>query len=363
MNLDYGLGFNLAYETNNEEFFMKPKRIETLVLFFVSNILAISGYAQQNTVLPDYPNNYTMYENLVQMPDGRRMGSGNAIDIDSQGNIWVFERCGGNQGACSENNVDPVLKFNPDGEILTSFGAGMFVWPHGIIVDDDDNLWIIDAGVIDGEKGNQIFKFNQRGEILIELGQPGIRGDSPDLFNEPSDLAIGPDGSLYVIDGHISPDSNHRVLHLTAEGEYIEEWGSQGYGPLEFEGLHAIAVDSQGKIYVGDRTNNRLQVLSPSGELLAIWAHWGRPSGIRIHDDMLYVVDSESRAAIDQYGYNPGWHRGIYVGTLDGEITDFIPDPNPHGATSFPEGIGIDDNGVIWCASVGDQKVTKYVRN
>ena len=196
---------------------MKPKRVETLVLFFVSNILAISGYGQQNTVIPDYPNNYTMYENLVQMPDGRRMGSGNAIDIDSQGNIWVFERCGGNQGACSENNVDPVLKFNPDGEILTSFGAGMFVWPHGIIVDDDDNLWIIDAGVIDGEKGNQIFKFNQRGEILIELGQPGIRGDSPDLFNEPSDLAIGPDGSLYVIDGHISPDSNHRVLHLTAE--------------------------------------------------------------------------------------------------------------------------------------------------
>ena len=78
---------------------------------------------------------------------------------------------------------------------------------------------------------------------------------------------------------------------------------------------------------------------------------------------MLYVVDSESRAAIDQYGYNPGWHRGIYVGTLDGAITDFIPDPNPHGATSFPEGIGIDDNGVIWGASVGDQKVTKYVRN
>ena len=152
------------------------------------------------------------------------------------------------------------------------------------------------------------------------------------------------------------------MLHLTAEGEYIEEWGSQGYGPLEFEGLHAIAVDSQGKIYVGDRTNNRLQVLSPSGELLAIWTHWGRPSGIRIRR---YALCGRLRVK----GRNrPIWLQSrlassIYVGTLDGEITDFIPDPNPHDATSFPEGIGIDDNGVIWGASVGDQKVTKYMRN
>jgi len=322
-----------------------------------------SVQAQQNTVLPDYPNNYTMYENLVNMPDGRQMGSGNAIDIDSEGNIWVFERCGGNQGACMENNVDPVLKFSPEGEILTSFGAGMFVWPHGIIVDDDDNLWIIDAGVIDGEKGNQIFKFNQEGEILIELGQPGIRGDGPGEFDEPSDLAIGPDGTLYIVDGHINPDSNRRIVHLTAEGEFIEAWGEKGYGPLQFEGPHAIAVDSQGNIYIGDRTNNRLQVLYPDGSLKAIWAHWGRPSGIRIHDDMLYSVDSESRQAEGQYGYNPGWHRGIYVGTLDGVITDFIPDPGPHDGTSFPEGIAVDDNGVIWGASVGDQKVSKYERN
>ncbi len=271
---------------------MRPKRIELFVLFSTVSLVASASYSQQNTVLPDYPNNYTMYENLVNLPDDRSMGSGNAIDVDSQGNVWVFERCGGNQGACPENDVDPVLKFSPDGEVLTSFGAGMFVWPHGIVVDDEDNLWLIDAGVIDGEKGNQIFKFNQSGEILIELGQPGIRGEGPDLFNEPSDLAIGADGSLYVIDGHISPDSNHRILHLTSEGDYIEEWGSQGYGPLEFEGLHAIAVDSQGKMYVGDRTNNRLQILSPTGELLAIWTHFGRPSGIRIHDDMLYVVDS-----------------------------------------------------------------------
>ncbi len=330
-------------------------------------LLAAAATAQenagQNTKLPDYPNNYTMHVDVITLPDGRKMGSGNAIDVDSEGNIWVFERCGGNNGACEQSDVDPVLKYSPDGEFLSSFGSGMFVWPHGVIVDADDNIWLIDAGVIDGQKGNQIFKFNQRGELLLTLGKPGVRGDGPGEFNEPSDLAIGPDGSLYIVDGHISPASNRRIVHMTAEGELIEAWGEIGYGPLQFEGPHAIAVDSQGRMYVGDRTNNRLQVLSPKGELLAIWAHWGRPSGIRIHGDTLYAVDSESRAVEGEYGYNPGWYRGIYVGTLDGTITDFIPDPSPTGGTSFPEGIGIGDDGVIWGLSVGDQMVYKFTPN
>lgn len=318
--------------------------------------------AQQNTLLPDYPNSYVTVRDIVTMPAGRSMGSVNAIDVDSKGNIWVFERCGGNNGACLESDVDPVLQFSPEGELLSSFGSGMFVWPHGIVVDEDDNLWLIDAGVVDGEKGNQIFKFSPDGELLLELGQPGIRGDGPGEFDEPSDLAIGPDGSLYIVDGHINPDSNRRIVHLSAEGEFIEAWGEKGYGPLQFEGPHSLAVDSAGRIYVGDRTNNRLQVLSPEGKLLAIWTHWGRPSGVRIQDDILYVVDSESRAAEGEYGFNPGWHRGIYVGTLDGMITDFIPDASPSGATSFPEGISVGDDGVIWGASVGDREVLKFVK-
>ena len=321
-----------------------------------------SSFAQQNSVLPDYPNSYEIVRNIVDFPEGRSMGSGNAIDVDSKGNIWVFERCGGNNGACPESDVDPVLQFTPDGDLHFSFGSGMFVWPHGVVVDDDDNLWLIDAGIIEGEKGNQIFKFTPEGELLLVLGEPGIRGEAPGEFNEPSDLAIGADGTLYIVDGHINPESNRRIVHMTADGQFIEAWGEKGYGPLQFEGPHAIAVDSRGRMYVGDRTNNRLQVLSPKGELLAIWTHWGRPSGIRILGDTLYAVDSESRAAVGEYGYNPGWHRGIYVGSLDGVVTDFIPDPSPTGATSFPEGIAVSDDGVIWGASVGDQEVLKFVK-
>jgi hypothetical protein len=341
---------------------MHSKKASNLISCAILTIFVNMGFAQQNNLLPDIVNGYTSYDNLVTMPDNRIMGSANAIDIDSAGNIWVFERCGVN--TCSGSTVDPILKFSPDGEFLSSFGAGMFVFPHGIVVDEDDNIWVVDAGVEDGVKGNQIFKFNQRGEILIELGRPGIRGVAPGLFNEPSDLAIAPNGDLYIADGHINPESNRRILHLSPEGDFIEAWGSKGQGPLQFECPHSLAIDSQGRIFVGDRTNNRLQILSPEGKLLAIWEHFGRPSGVRIHNDMLYVVDSESRQAEGQYGYNPGWHRGIRIGSVnDGIVQHFIPDPGPHGGTSFPEGIAVDDDGVIWGASVGDRKVTKYLRN
>lgn len=336
-------------------------KVSCTTLAALISVCSTASYAQQNTVLPNLPNNYMTDENVVRMPSGRAMGSGNAVDVDSKGNIWVFERCG--QNTCIGSDLDPILKFSPGGELLDSFGSEMFVFPHGIIVDKDDNIWVVDAGVEDGVKGNQIFKFSQNGEILMTLGQPGIRGDGPNLFNEPSDLAIAPNGDLYIADGHINPESNRRIVHLDSSGQFIEAWGSRGIGPLQFDCPHSLAIDSMGRIYVGDRTNNRLQVLSPTGELLAVWEHFGRPSGVRIHDDILYVVDSESRAVEGQYGFNPGYHRGIRIGSVhDGIVSEFIPDPAPHDATSFPEGISVDKNGVIWGASVGDRKVTKFVK-
>ena len=337
--------------------FLKVSCTELALLIFVCS----SSYAQQNNELPNLPNSYVTQQNVVTMPAGRTMGSGNAVDVDSKGNIWVFERCG--QNTCLGSDLDPILKFSPEGELLASFGSGMFVFPHGIVVDADDNIWVVDAGVEEGVKGNQIFKLNQDGEVLLALGQPGIRGDAPNLFNEPSDLAIAPNGDLYIADGHINPESNRRIVHLNSDGQFIEAWGSRGIGPLQFDCPHSLAIDSMGRIFVGDRTNNRLQVLSPTGELLAVWEHFGRPSGVRIHDDILYVVDSESRAVEGQYGYNPGYHRGIRIGSVhDGIVSEFIPDPAPHDATSFPEGISVDKNGVIWGASVGDRKVSKFVK-
>ena len=318
------------------------------------------AFAQQNTELPNLPNPYRMTENVVTMPSGRVMGSSNAVNVDSKGNMWVFERCGVN--SCTDSKLDPILEFDPSGKLLRSFGGGMFVMPHAIVPDKDDNIWIVDAGIVENVKGSQIFKFSPTGKLLLTLGKPGVRGTAPGLFNQPSDLAISPNGDIYVADGHIEAPSNGRVVHLAKDGTFIEAWGTKGKGPLQFDCPHSIAIDSKGRIFVGDRTNNRIQILSPRGEFIAEWKQFGRPSGVRILNDILYVTDSESRAVEGQYGYNPGWHRGIRIGKVsDGVVTAFIPDPAPHDSTSFPEGISLDKNGVIWGASVGDRKVTKFV--
>lgn len=219
----------------------------------------------------------------------------------------------------------------------------------------------MDAGVSEG-KGNQIFKFSPEGEVLMTLGQPGVRGESPDLFNEPSDLAIAPNGDIYVADGHIAQRSNARIVIFTRDGEFIDAWGTKGSDPGQLDCPHSIALDSQGRVFVGDRSNNRIQIFTPDGGFIAEWTQFGRPSGVRIRDDILYVVDSESRAVEGQYGYNPGWHRGIRIGSVTGGmVTGFVPDPD--GATSHPEGISVDDEGNIWGASVGDRTVWNWVRN
>ena len=314
-----------------------------------------------NLTPPAVPNPYRTVENIVTMPPGRTMGSTNAINVDSKGNIWVFERCGAN--SCADSTVDPILQFDPSGKLLRSFGAGQFVFPHGIILDAEDNMWIVDAGVVDNVKGNQIFKYSPAGELVLTLGTPGVRGSTADLFNEPSDLTVAPNGDIYVADGHINQKSNRRIVHLSKDGKFIEAWGTSGAGPLQFDNPHSIALDSKGRIFVGDRTNNRIQVLSPRGEFIAEWRQFGRPSGVRIHNDILYVADSESRNIPGQYGYNPGFHRGIYIGSVDdGVVTAFIPDPRPNGGASFPEGISVDATGTIWGGSIGDRKVLKFVR-
>jgi sugar lactone lactonase YvrE len=318
---------------------------------------------QQNLELPKLPNPYRTVYDIVKMPAGRTMGSTNAINVDAKGNIWVFERCGAN--SCAESTVDPILEFDPSGQLIRSFGAGKFVFPHGIEFDRAGNIWIVDAGVVDGAKGNQITKYSPDGKILLELGKRGVRGtnESRDLFNEPSDLAIAPNGDLYVADGHINKESNRRIVHLTADGKFIEAWGMPGTGPGQFDNPHSLAIDSSGRIFVGDRTNNRIQILSPRGQFIAEWRQFGRPSGVRIHNDVLYVADSESRNVPGEYGYNPGFHRGIYIGSVkDGKVTSFIPDPSPKGNASFPEGITVGKDGVIWGASIGDRNVMKFVR-
>src|SRR5207249_8287639 len=142
------------------------------------------------------------------------------------------------------------------------FGAGMFIFPHGLFVDRDGNVWVTD-GRGKGGKGHQVFKFSPDGKLLMTLGKAGVTGDGPDTFNSPSDVLVAPSGDIFVADGH-GPQTNARIVKFDKSGKFLTSWGGHGSGENQLEGPHALAMDSQGRLFVGDRTNNRVQVFDQS---------------------------------------------------------------------------------------------------
>src|SRR5205814_4906592 len=142
------------------------------------------------------------------------------------------------------------------------------------------------------------------------LGQAGVAGDGSDTFNQPSAVVVAPNGDIFVADGHGGENTNARVVKFTKDGRFIKTWGKKGTGPGEFDTPHAIAMDSQGRVFVGDRANSRVQVFDQNGKLLEIWRQFGRPSGLYIDpNDVMYSADSESNPP-----RNPGFKRGIRIG-------------------------------------------------
>jgi hypothetical protein len=180
-----------------------------LVTTFIALIaLPAASLHTQDTTQPvnDLPNPYTTVENWAKMPEGRTWGATSAVDIDPDGkSIWVAERCGAN--SCVGSNLPVVLKFDSTGKLVKSFGVGMFIFPHGIHVDRQGNVWVTD-GIPPGNqpppegKGHIVVKFSPEGKVLLTLGKAGVTGDGPDTFNQPSDVITAPNGDIFVADGH-----------------------------------------------------------------------------------------------------------------------------------------------------------------
>ena len=270
----------------------------------------------------------------------------------------MAERCGAN--TCAGSSLAPILEFDATGTLLKSFGAGLLIFPHGFLVDRDGNVWVTDAQGRDG-KGHQVLKFSPDGKLLLALGKAGVAGAGPDELNQPSDVAVAPNGDIFVADGH-DAGSNMRIVKYTKDGKFIKSWGKPGTGPGELNVPHALAFDSKGRLFVADRANNRLQIFDQDGKLLDEWKQFSRVSGIYIdRNDVLYAADSESNTK-----RNPGWKRGLRVGSAgDGKVTAFIPDPEPKpddSATSGAEGVAADAQGNIFGAEVGPMMIRKYVR-
>ena len=325
------------------------------VFGFAAAVVAIISISQAGAQTP--PNPFKVVDGWAKLPEGRTWGGTGAVDVDRNGHVWVFERCGGTR--CDASNLAPILEFDQSGKLIKSFGAGMFVFPHGIGLDMDGNVYVTDADGKDG-KGHTVTKFSPEGKVLLTLGRPGIAGSGPDTFNRPSDVAVAPNGDIFVADGH-GGDSNARIIKFSKDGKFIKTWGKKGSAPGEFDEPHAIAIDSQGRIFVADRGKNvRIQIFDQDGKFITEWKHLGRASGLFIDaKDNLYVGDT-----LEGGKRVAGKKDGIWIASAkDGTVISFIPEPGlTHDLSDSPEGVAADAMGNVYGAETNAKNLRKYVR-
>jgi DNA-binding beta-propeller fold protein YncE len=272
---------------------------------------------------------------------------------DMKGNLWVVHR-----------GSPPILKLDiKSGKVLAAFGSGMFAGPHGFTIDGDGNLYVTDCPLGPGSdqaavkagKGYQLFKMSPEGKVLMTLGKAGVAMAGPDTFVCPTDVAVAANGDIFVTDGHRSAIDHYgdRVAKFSKDGRYIKDIVERGSGPGQVWQPHSIAIDSLGRLFIADRSNNRLEILDQDGNFIDIWRQFSRPSGIYIDKktDTIYVSDSESSPQ-----NHPGWPRGIRIGsTRTGAVDFFI-------SGTDPEGVAADGEGNVYGCIVSHPRLEKYER-
>ena len=335
----------------------------------------------------DLPNPYTTIDHFGVLYD-RVWGATSSVAIDRDGkSVWVGDRCGAKQvpagvsnlspfatDSCAGSNLDPILKFDHLGKLIKHFGGGMFIFLHGIFIDQDGNVWVADERAATAQeleespgakgKGLTVVKFSPDGKVLMTLGTPGVGGDPPNAFQAPTSVVTAPNGDIFVADGHGGPapgSTTSRIVKFDRNGKFIKAFGTLGHGPGQLYHPHSLAMDSAGRLYVADRSNFRIAIFDQDGNWIDAWYQFGRPSGVYIDkDDVIYVGDSESNAV----QAHDGWERGIRIGNVkDGKVRYFIPDTRRGKVSSGsgPEGVTADDQGNVYGAQVGQQDVVKHI--
>ena len=313
-----------------------------------------------------------------QLPGGRTLGIVSGVIPDPDGeHLWILDRCGANQ--CAGTDIDPILKFDLAGNLVESFGAGLFAFPHGFALDHEGYLWVTEGGAHGDPRGalgesmgmgHQVFKLTRQGEVVMRIGEAGVHGDDETHFNGPSGVAISPDGDIWVADGHRG--GNNRIVKLSSDGSFVLAVGggvgSESREPGRFSDPHDIKIDSRGRVLVADRGNSRIQVFDDDGNLLYIWTHFGKPSGLFIdREDILYAGDGLSgdlrTGPPDPWRSNFGWEKGIRIGDLKSEqawVTCFVPQHDVNVGPGI-EFLGVDFGGNIYAGEVNRMRLVRYV--
>lgn len=296
---------------------------------------------------------YQVVHGWPQLPEGRILGQATGVDLDPRGNVFVFHRAG---RMWSEDPALPLISEatievfeGATGRHLRSWGANLFLMPHGLTIDRQGNVWLTDVLL------HQVLKFSPSGELLLTLGEARVPGTDRMHFNLPTDVAVLPDGSFYVSDGY----RNARVVKFSATGEYLFEWGRKGTEPGEFDLPHAIDVDDAGRVYVADRSNARVQVFDGQGNFLAQWrsTELGRPYSIAVSGDRAIVVDGG-----DQPEQGPDRSGAAEVDLNGRVLARFGRFGNQDGQFRLTHDVAIGSDGSIFVVDAWGQRVQRFIR-
>jgi len=290
-------------------------------------VLAAAGLALYGLTAQAADTHYRVVENWAQFPPGiTKWEAATGVDVDRHDNVYVLQR----------NETMPIMVFDRNGKFLRSWGQNMFKTTHFLRVDRSGNVWVTDRGDM------QAFEFSPQGKLLMTLGRKGVTGgnDSKDAFNGMADVAIEANGDILIADGE---GPNTRVARFTSRGKFVQWWGGKGTGPGQFNVPHSIALDSSGRIYVADRSNNRIQIFDPAGRFLTQWTNFGTPWGLFIKGDRIYVVDGTANNCL------------LIASIKDGRILEKIEGLN--NATA----VTVDSRGAIYVGEVNGKNVKKLV--
>ncbi len=279
---------------------------------------------------------YELIRDFLKLPNGEKFGMVSRVGTDSQDRVYVFQR-----------KDPPVVVFDRDGTYLGAWGTGEVKDPHG--------LKIVDDIVYTTDRSDSVTKsFTLDGKPLLRLGTPGVHSDtgctgSPWLapraagpFNHPTEMISHPNGDIYVTDGY----RNARVHRFTSDGRLLTSWGEPGKQKGQFHLPHSIAIDPEGKLYVADRANKRIQIFSPDGEFLDQWTGMGGPNDItRGKDGTFTIAEQESDG-------NPAY---VTVRDKDGTVLARMESRHVHG-------VGVDSRGDLYAGLTVDRSVDKFVR-
>ena len=296
---------------------------------------------------------YELIENWAKIPDDYTLGNPTGVALTSNQNLVVFHR-----GSRSWQVPMPKEKIIEDtfikidkvtGKIIKSWGSNLFIMPHGLEIDKEDNIWITDVGL------HQVIKYDSNGNELMVLGKEYTPGKDSLHFNLPTDVAVSENGSFYVSDGY----GNSRIIKFSSEGEYLFEWGVFGENKNEFNIPHGLDLDKNGNVYVADRENNKIQKFDSLGNFIAEWKNEliGQLYSVNInnYENYLFGIDyivSENLAPLGS---------DIIKFDLDlNSKTKFGRSGNYKGPKARYHDIQVDNEGNIYVGDILNNTIQKF---